>query len=146
MLTHCVTVCFTFSGFLGILIGILHQTNFYCLNLIFWILVMGCGKVRFGQRGLKTIFTWTFGIKICCQGFRGAAPQASRGGAPGSPLRSQVEPIETPGNKFWDKNVAVYVVFMPLRPKQVIPHNRVTFIVLTGLRGNGELERKFETK
>ena len=29
------TVCFAFSGFLRILIGILHQTNFYCLNLIF---------------------------------------------------------------------------------------------------------------
>ena len=72
------TVCFAFSGFLRILIGILHQTNFYCLNLIFWILVMGCGNARFGQRGLKTTFTWTFGIKICRQGFRWAAPQASR--------------------------------------------------------------------
>ena len=28
------TVCFTFSGFLRILIGILHQKNFYCLNSI----------------------------------------------------------------------------------------------------------------
>ena len=51
------TVCFAFSGFLRILIGILHQKNFYCLNLIFWILFMGCGKARFGQRGLKTTFT-----------------------------------------------------------------------------------------
>ena len=33
--------------------GILHQKNFYRLNLIFW-LVMGCGIARFGRRGLKT--------------------------------------------------------------------------------------------
>ena len=36
--------------------GILHQKNFYRLNLIFWI-VMGCGIVRFGRRGLKTTKT-----------------------------------------------------------------------------------------
>ena len=36
--------------------GILHQKIFYCLNLIFWI-VMGCGIARFGQRGLKTTET-----------------------------------------------------------------------------------------
>ena len=36
--------------------GILHQKNFYCLNLIFWI-VMGCGIARFGRRGLKTTET-----------------------------------------------------------------------------------------
>ena len=30
--------------------GILHQKNFYRLNLIFWI-VMGCGIARFGRRG-----------------------------------------------------------------------------------------------
>ena len=33
--------------------GILPQKIFYCLNLIFWI-VMGCGIARFGRRGLKT--------------------------------------------------------------------------------------------
>ena len=33
--------------------GILHQKIFYCLNLIFWI-IMGCGIARFGRRGLKT--------------------------------------------------------------------------------------------
>ena len=36
--------------------GILHQKIFYRLNLIFWI-VMGCGIVRFGRRGLKTTET-----------------------------------------------------------------------------------------
>ena len=36
--------------------GILHQKIFYCLNLIFWI-VMGCGIARFGRRGLKTTET-----------------------------------------------------------------------------------------
>ena len=36
--------------------GILHQKNFYCLNLIFWI-VMGYGIARFGRRGLKTTET-----------------------------------------------------------------------------------------
>ena len=41
---------------LGIVKGILHQKNFYRLNLIFWI-VMGCGIARFGRRGLKTTET-----------------------------------------------------------------------------------------
>ena len=36
--------------------GILHQKNFYRLNLIFWI-VMGCGIASFGRRGLKTTGT-----------------------------------------------------------------------------------------
>ena len=36
--------------------GILHQKNFYRLNLIFWI-VMGCGIARFSWRGLKTTET-----------------------------------------------------------------------------------------
>ena len=36
--------------------GILHQKIFYCLNLIFWI-VMGCGIARFGRKGLKTTKT-----------------------------------------------------------------------------------------
>ena len=36
--------------------GILHQKTFYCLNLIFWI-VMGCGIARFSRRGLKTTET-----------------------------------------------------------------------------------------
>ena len=36
--------------------GILHQKIFFRLNLIFWI-VMGCGIVRFGRRGLKTTET-----------------------------------------------------------------------------------------
>ena len=36
--------------------GILHQKNFYRLNLIFWI-VMGCGIAHFGRRGLKTTET-----------------------------------------------------------------------------------------
>ena len=31
--------------------GILHQKNFYRLNLIFWI-VMGCGIADLGRRGL----------------------------------------------------------------------------------------------
>ena len=31
--------------------GILHQKNFYRLNLIFWI-VMGCGIADFDRRGL----------------------------------------------------------------------------------------------
>ena len=33
--------------------GILHQKNFYRLNLIFWI-VLGCGTAHFARRGLKT--------------------------------------------------------------------------------------------
>ena len=36
--------------------GILHQKNFYRLNIILWI-VMGCGIARFGRRGLKTTET-----------------------------------------------------------------------------------------
>ena len=36
--------------------GILHQKIFYCLNLIFWI-IMGCGIARFGRKGLKTTET-----------------------------------------------------------------------------------------
>ena len=36
--------------------GILHQKNFYRLNLIFWI-VMGCGIARFGRGSLKTTET-----------------------------------------------------------------------------------------
>ena len=36
--------------------GILHQKFFYCLNLIFWI-IMGCGIARFGRKGLKTTET-----------------------------------------------------------------------------------------
>ena len=36
--------------------GILHQKNFYRLNLIFWI-IMGCGIARFGRKGLKTTET-----------------------------------------------------------------------------------------
>ena len=36
--------------------GILPQTIFYRPNLIFWI-VMGCGKARFGRKGLKTTET-----------------------------------------------------------------------------------------
>ena len=39
-----------------ILKGILHQKIFYCLNLIFWI-IMGCGIARFGRKGLKTTKT-----------------------------------------------------------------------------------------
>ena len=92
------TVCFAFSGFLRILIGILHQKNFYCLNLIFWILFMGCGKARFGQRGLKTTFTWTFGIKICRQGFEGRRhrPQgAVHLGVPRGPRWSPKKPLAT---------------------------------------------------
>ena len=38
--------------------GILHQKNFYRLNLIFWI-VMGFGIARFGLKGLKTA-PWGF--------------------------------------------------------------------------------------
>ena len=49
--------CFHFSVARNdILKGILHQKNFYRLNLIFWI-VMGCGIARFGRRGLKTTET-----------------------------------------------------------------------------------------
>ena len=36
--------------------GILHQKIFYCLNLIFCI-IMGCGIARFGRRCLKTTET-----------------------------------------------------------------------------------------
>ena len=61
--------------------GILHQKNFYRLNLIFWI-VMGCGIARFGRRGLKTTETWKFWsqnlspgvLRRGAMGFRGAAP------------------------------------------------------------------------
>ena len=44
------------NKFIGNIKGILHQKNFYCLNLIFWI-VMGCGIARFGRKGLKTTET-----------------------------------------------------------------------------------------
>ena len=36
--------------------GILHQKIFYCLNLIFWI-VMGCGIARFGWSCLNATST-----------------------------------------------------------------------------------------
>ena len=74
--------------------GILHQKIFYCLNLIFWI-VMGCGIARFGRRGLKTTETWKFwsqnlspgvlrrgapGVsRHSTMGFRGAAPWGFKG-------------------------------------------------------------------
>ena len=51
---HSSLKCFTVGG--GTVKGILHQKNFYRLNLIFWI-VMGCGIARFGRRGLKTTET-----------------------------------------------------------------------------------------
>ena len=56
--------------------GILHQKIFYRLNLIFWI-VIGCGIARFGQRGLKNSKLENFGLKVCPQGFRGAANMGS---------------------------------------------------------------------
>ena len=83
------TVCFAFSGFLRILIGILHQTNFYCLNLIFWILFMGCGKARFGQRGLKPRLLEHLVSKFVARG--------SRGGATGLRGRCTWESLEVPG-------------------------------------------------
>ena len=46
--------CFLFVT--GPVKGILHQKNFFHLNLIFWI-IMGCGIARFGRRGLKTTET-----------------------------------------------------------------------------------------
>ena len=61
--------------------GILHQKNFYRLNLIFWI-VMGFGIARFGRRSLKTTETWKFWVlrrsgpgvlRHSNMGFRGAA-------------------------------------------------------------------------
>ena len=37
--------------------GILHQKNFYCLNLIFWK-IMGCGIARFGRnKSLKSFIS-----------------------------------------------------------------------------------------
>ena len=30
--------------------------------------------------------------------------------------------LETPGDKFWDQNFQVLVIFRPLRPKRAIPH------------------------
>ena len=44
------------DSYKGRLKGILHQKIFYCLILIFWI-VMGCGLARFGRKGLKTTET-----------------------------------------------------------------------------------------
>ena len=90
--------------------GILHQKNFYRLNLIFWI-VMGCGIIRFGRRGLKTTETWKFwsqnlspgvlrrgapgvsrhstmGFRGAAQGFRGTALWGFEGQHHGHPLTS----------------------------------------------------------
>ena len=58
--------------------GILHQKIFYCLNLIFWI-IMGCGIARFGRKGLKTTETWKFWSQILSPGvLRRGAPGVSR--------------------------------------------------------------------
>ena len=63
--------------------GILHQKIFYCLNLIFWI-IMGCGIARFGRKGLKTTETWKFWSQILSPGvLRRGAPGVSRRGAMG---------------------------------------------------------------
>ena len=63
--------------------GILHQKNFYCLNLIFWK-IMGCGIARFGWKGLKTTETWKFWSQILSPGvLRRGAPGVSRHGAMG---------------------------------------------------------------
>ena len=63
--------------------GILHQKIFYCLNLIFWI-IMGCGIARFGRKGLKTTETWKFWSQILSPGvLRRGAPGVSRHGAMG---------------------------------------------------------------
>ena len=63
--------------------GILHQKNFYRLNLIFWI-VMGCGIARFGRRGLKTTETWKFWSQNLSPGvLRRGAPGVSRHSAMG---------------------------------------------------------------
>ena len=63
--------------------GILHQKNFYHLNLIFW-LIMGCGIAHFGRRGLKTTETWKFWSQILSPGvLRRSAPGVSRHSAMG---------------------------------------------------------------
>ena len=63
--------------------GILHQKIFYCLNLIFWI-VMGCGIARFGRRGLKATETWKFWSQILSLGvLRRGAPGILRHSAMG---------------------------------------------------------------
>ena len=51
-----INICFMFAINFTIFKGILHQKIFYCLNLIFWI-IMGCGIARFGRKGLKTTET-----------------------------------------------------------------------------------------
>ena len=107
--------------------GILHQKNFYRLNLIFWI-VMGCGIARFGRRGLKTTETWKFWSQNLSPrgfearrtwGFEAQHHGVSRGGA-GVSRHSAMAPWL--GDKFWDRNFQVSVVFRPLRPKRAIPH------------------------
>ena len=45
-----------FKSSLEIIKGSSTKKNFYCLNLIF-LVIMGCGIARFGRRGLKTTET-----------------------------------------------------------------------------------------
>ena len=56
------TITFFYENFQDVFKGILHQKIFYCLNLIFWI-IMGCGIARFGRKGLKTTETWKFWLR-----------------------------------------------------------------------------------
>ena len=123
--------------------GILHQKIFYCLNLIFWI-VMGCGIARFGRRCLKTTETWKFwsqnlspgvlrrgapgvsrhsamGFRGAAQGFRGAAPRGFEGQRQGVSRGSAT-------NKRLQWFIILrcasrsLVIRWPLRPKRATPH------------------------
>ena len=56
----------------------------------------------------------------------GAAPR-NPCAAPRNPMAPCLETpgaprLKTPGDKFWDQNFQVSVVFRPLRPKRAIPH------------------------
>ena len=73
--------------------GILHQKNFYCLNLIFWK-IMGCGIARFGRnKSLKSFISGT---------------------APRNPM---APPLETP----WRRPSKP--LRRPLKPHGAVPRN-----------------------
>ena len=74
--------------------GILHQTNFYRLNLIFWIVMVGGAQkppnLNICPQARKTPPTALETPPVCLK-------------YPSVPLES----AETPGDKFWDQNVQV---------------------------------------
>ena len=129
-------------------IGIIHQKNFYRLNLIFWI-VMGSGIARFDRKGLKTTETWKFWSQILSPGvLRRGAPGVSRHSAMGfggaapwglegrrtdktlqwfiilrCPSRSHLITRDLEGQRKMINHWSVLLVRRPSKPHGAVPRN-----------------------